>query len=368
MGTIEQDLAACRLFRKLDLTALRGTASHWSARTLSEGEVLWRDGTHADELAVVVAGELAVETWSQEVGRIPAGQLAGEGTAFTPGEPRTATVRAATDARLLLLGSASLLALREESPPVYDFLLDCALRSMAERVGETALRIARLSAGAEEAPSRKAASGGAFKSIWKRAKAIAGGGAPPVDQALLFLPGLDQVDARHVSAIGEAMRPKHVPEGRALFLEGDVGDAVYLVAEGVVDVLRNTGRGRAEQLASLHMGSLFGTGALLLGKRRNASCVAREDAWIYELDRGQHDGLRGEAGRVWREVLIAALGFQIRKADAMIARLRVHAEQRSEADFEVLEQAAGTLVAYTVEDDDESVSDEVSDNEDFLSG
>ncbi len=355
MGTIEQALSSTKLFRGLELDVLRSSTSHWARRQLSSGEVLWRDGTKAEELAVVVKGELVIETWEKEVGRIRDGQLVGEGAAFCPGEPRTATVKAATDVELLVLSTGSLVKLHEVGSPVYDFLLDQALNSLAERVGETALRIARLSAGHEEAPSRKGGGGG-LKALWTRAKAIAGGGAPPVEEALLFLPGLDEVDARHVAVIAKAMQPRYVPEGRALFLEGDEGDSVYLVADGEVEVLRNTGRGRAEKLASLFTGSLFGTGALLLSKRRNASCVATRDAWIYELNRARHDGLRGEAGRIWRAALLSALGFQIRKADAMIARLQGQADRRAEDDFQVLNQAAGTLVAYTLEDDEDSVS------------
>jgi CRP-like cAMP-binding protein len=181
---------------------------------------------------------------------------------------------------------------------------------------------------------------------------------------------MDKASPAVVARITAAMAPKLIPAGQALFLEGDEGHSVYLVADGVVDVLRNTGRGRAEKLAGLRTGSLFGTGALLLGKRRNASCVAHEEAWVYELDREAHDRLNGEAGRVWREVLMAALGFQIRKADGMIARLQGVADQRSEEDFKVLNQAAGTIAAFTATavtiDDDESVEEPQSDNDDLL--
>ncbi len=371
MSGIDQALGRTAVFRKLDLAVLRSAAGAWERRAVRSGQVLWRDGTEATELAVVESGELVVETWEKEVGRIRTGQLVGEGAAFTPGEPRTATVRADGEASLLVLSTDALGKLRSEGSPMYDFLLDRALQSLAERVGETGSRIARLSAGHEAAPTRKEANAGAFKSLWTRARAMAGGGAPPVTEALLFLPGMDKATPSVVQAISEAMAPRLVPAGQALFLEGDEGSSVYLVADGVVDVLRNTGRGRAEKLAGLHTGSLFGTGALLLGRRRNASCVAHDEAWIYELDRSAHDKLSGEAGRVWREVLMAALGFQIRKADGMIARLQGQADARSEEDFKVLNQAAGTLAAYTIEDadeDDESVEDPPSDNDDFLDG
>ena len=157
---------------------LKASASQWQRRAVDDAAMVWRDGTPATELAVVESGELIVETWDKEVGRIRAGQLAGEAAAFTPGEPRTATVRAAGPVSLLVLSTDALAALRADGSPLYDFLLDQALSSLAARVGDTGSRIARLSAGGETAPTRKDASPGALKSLWTRAVAIASGGAP----------------------------------------------------------------------------------------------------------------------------------------------------------------------------------------------
>ena len=121
------------------------------------------------------------------------------------------------------------------------------------------------------------------------------------------------------------MTPHNIEKGSPLFLEQEPGDSVFLLAKGAIDVVRNVKGGKAEPLATLYPGALFGTGSLLLRERRNASCVAQEDSecWVYEMNLEAHRGLKGEAGRLWRECLVMALAFQVRNAADRLIALKV---------------------------------------------
>lgn len=62
--------------------------------------------------------------------------------------------------------------------------------------------------------------------------------------------------------------------GQLLFGQGDVGDRVYVVDEGAVDIVRRRVDGTEEQLARVGPGNYFGELAPLFGLRRSASARA----------------------------------------------------------------------------------------------
>ena len=62
--------------------------------------------------------------------------------------------------------------------------------------------------------------------------------------------------------------------------EGEGGDVFYLIESGQVDVIRD-----GKLVATLGAGQYFGEIALLHDVPRTATCVARSDAELYELER-----------------------------------------------------------------------------------
>jgi CPA1 family monovalent cation:H+ antiporter len=69
-----------------------------------------------------------------------------------------------------------------------------------------------------------------------------------------------------------------VNPGHTVVHQGDTGDALYVIARGVVRVLRD-----ATPIATLFAGDFFGEGALLRGERRNATIRAVTPSVLYEL-------------------------------------------------------------------------------------
>ena len=63
---------------------------------------------------------------------------------------------------------------------------------------------------------------------------------------------------------------------------------------------------------------------------------------VFEINRDVHNNLLGEAGRLWRESLIAALSFQLRNADDRLVSLKLGGTP-SQSDFD---KVRGALEGY----------------------
>ena len=141
--------------------------------------------------------------------------------------------------------------------------------------------------------------------------------------------------------------PHLLEKGELLLREGDLGHAVYLVVEGEIAVRKAVG---ADQLplAVLRTGALVGTGGLLLGRPRNASCVAAKRSWVYAMNRESFCAMRGEAGaRVPRSAALRAR-TQTKSASGQLAKLVAREEEaRSEKrGLHALLNAASTALVF----------------------
>jgi MFS family permease len=78
------------------------------------------------------------------------------------------------------------------------------------------------------------------------------------------------------------LEPMTVPAGTIVLHEGDVGDNVYLVADGRLEVVWND-----RTVNVIEPGDIFGEMALLRDQPRNATVTAREDATLFGLDKDE---------------------------------------------------------------------------------
>ena len=320
MLDITQKLAEQTLFSGLTQEQLQAAAALWEVRQLAAEAPLWWHGDLADELAVVLSGSLQIHINNRELGRVEHGEVVGEAAAWTGGL-RTASVCAAEPATLVVLATDRLPDLRARHPAVYDRLLHHALLGLARRIHQVDRQIAKLAYGVGSAPGRKTP--GTLSRLWQRLT-NSSPSPPPARQALRAMPALKATHADTLATIESSLTPHHLPAGTPVFLEGDRGDSVFVVADGCIDVIRHVRGGRGERLASLFPGALLGTGSLLLGERRNASCVAAETTacWVFEMNQATFAALSGEPGRVWRESILEALRFQLSRADEQLTRLK----------------------------------------------
>ncbi len=316
---VAEALSRLNTFAEVPLTALQASAPLWCEQRLEQGAALWQSGQGTYELGLLLSGRLSVVVAGTEVGRVDPGQLVGETSVFTARVPRTATILAARDSRVLLLSTGDLDQLRGRLPALYDALLDQALVQIVRRINATDLELARIAPGELPAPRRREE--GIIQRLLKQLARDRPGTPPIITPILRSMEGIAGSSEAAVAQLSTHFEPKHVDGGEPIFLEGEHGSSVYLIAEGEVDVLRNMPGRSALGLVTLGAGSMFGTGCLITGGgRRGASCVAASPCWLYELTQDSYRHLKGDIGRLWREAMMGDLRSQIIQANALLLR------------------------------------------------
>jgi CRP-like cAMP-binding protein len=116
-------------------------------------------------------------------------------------------------------------------------------------------------------------------------------------------------------AIFKAMRPQKVKAGDAVFRQGETGDAMHLIVEGILWVRSEQENGRTFDIAKLNPGEVFGEMSCLDPAPRSASVIAETDALIYVLNRATLELLMQRA-------VGAAIAFMDGLSGVLTTRLR----------------------------------------------
>jgi voltage-gated potassium channel len=119
-----QMVAAVPLFQKLSPAALIEVVRSLRPRTVPAGAVICRKGDRGDQMYFIVEGSVVVALPSPV--RIDSGSFFGE-MALITGEPRSATVTAATEVSLLSLYSVDFQILSGSSPEIAEIIRKTAL-------------------------------------------------------------------------------------------------------------------------------------------------------------------------------------------------------------------------------------------------
>jgi CRP-like cAMP-binding protein len=126
MGTSTRELADVLedvgLFSRCTQRERRAVARHMQTAELPAGTDLINEGEEGDALFVILRGDAAVLRGGQEVSRVGPGSYFGE-LAILDGAPRSATVRAASDTTVAVLGIRMFRTLLRELPDLAEQLL-----------------------------------------------------------------------------------------------------------------------------------------------------------------------------------------------------------------------------------------------------
>src|SRR5262245_40534276 len=94
----------------------------------------------------------------------------------------------------------------------------------------------------------------------------------------------ENVSEAELDRIGALLKERRYRQDQVIFKQGDVGDALFIVAEGRIKVY--TGEGPGEKvLAFFSEGEVLGEMALLTGEPRSASAMAVTDARVLCLSK-----------------------------------------------------------------------------------
>ena len=114
----------------------------------------------------------------------------------------------------------------------------------------------------------------------------------------------------------EVSQERVYPQGTVILKGGEVGDSLFLIRSGSVQVTLGGTGGPLFSLATIHAGEIFGEMAVLERRPRAATVLAKEDCLLLEV-----------AGEEIRKLLEAHLEMQVTMYTIIRDRLR-QASQR----------------------------------------
>ncbi|MCL4504342.1 MAG: mechanosensitive ion channel family protein [Deltaproteobacteria bacterium] len=89
----------------------------------------------------------------------------------------------------------------------------------------------------------------------------------------------------HLAGIVQAMHRIEFSAGDFIVTQGEEGDSLFIIEEGLVNVLVKDAKGKDKWVAHIQPGGFFGEMALLTGEPRTASVQAETDVICYEVDK-----------------------------------------------------------------------------------
>src|SRR4051812_24076219 len=102
---------------------------------------------------------------------------------------------------------------------------------------------------------------------------------------LAKIPMFEDLGADDVHALASSLVERRYDAGHMIMSQGDAGTAMFIVAEGHVNIHLPGEASRRISLKDITIGEYFGELALFDDKPRSASAVATTDAVLLELDR-----------------------------------------------------------------------------------
>lgn len=131
-------------------------------------------------------------------------------------------------------------------------------------------------------------------------------GEPDPQELLKEVPLFHDLGPADLDLVKAKLAPQTALTGEVLVKQGDRGGSLYLIARGVVAVLRSENQQPPRRIASLYKGDFFGEIALLERGTRTATVQAVSDCQLYRLTRKNFDEIY-RAHPAFREVLEEAV-------------------------------------------------------------
>lgn len=137
--------------------------------------------------------------------------------------------------------------------------------------------------------------GGQFSAMWEQQQGFevsaTGRHARIEPGRLRRIPLFESLGDEALADVASAFDSEAFDDGETVFSSGEKGDAFYVIARGVVEILRPGVDGAPYVAAVLEDGDFFGEMALLSNEPRNASVRSRGVTTLLRLDRDSFDDL-----------------------------------------------------------------------------
>ncbi len=124
-----------------------------------------------------------------------------------------------------------------------------------------------------------------------------------------------------LSRVAAIARERKYPRRSVIFVEGDKGDYVVLIASGIIKITRAAADGRVKTLALLRPRDFFGEMALFLpGKSRSATAEALTECRLITIEEGDFERLLKEIPQMSLRI-IQTLAHRLQDANRQIKSL-----------------------------------------------
>ena len=120
----------------------------------------------------------------------------------------------------------------------------------------------------------------------------------------------------HLARIAGAMEKKEFKTKEFIVTQGEEGDSLFIIEEGLVNVLVKDGKGKEKWVAHIPPGGFFGEMALLTGEPRTASVQAETEVICYEIEKEDLLPIFQESPELLEKIseMMAARKVQLKKA------------------------------------------------------
>lgn len=109
----------------------------------------------------------------------------------------------------------------------------------------------------------------------------------PLSQCPLFAASSEE----ELQALADVAREKTFSAGDVIFSENDAADGLYIVAEGIVEILARTDEKTLAVLATIRSGDFFGEMAVIDRKPRSATARAERDSKLWFIEKNDFEKL-----------------------------------------------------------------------------
>ncbi len=96
-------------------------------------------------------------------------------------------------------------------------------------------------------------------------------------------PLFEMLSASELEFVADLSRPRRFAVGEIIFEEGELGDSLYVIVEGEVEVLRKNEDGQLKVLTTLKAPSFFGEMSLIDKEYRSATVRSKSESMLLHL-------------------------------------------------------------------------------------
>lgn len=96
-------------------------------------------------------------------------------------------------------------------------------------------------------------------------------------------PLFELLSTTELEYVAELSRPRQVKAGEVVFQEGELGDALFVIASGEVEVMRKDGQGALRTITAIGSPQFFGEMSLIDKEYRSATVRAKTECTLLHL-------------------------------------------------------------------------------------